>query len=165
MGGLFHGNGTINEFEEQGSLYQGCPAMARELISNLSMKKLISELYMHAWSTHTRTVAIMYRIYVNRTDYHVCCFQVGACIVNEDQIIVGMGYNSMPYLDSHVTSSAGEGVTQNDEKFPWDKGEGWKEEKEISETTKYAYGNYFSLCMHERLRLLRIHVHVYHTGD
>ena len=69
-------------------------------------------------------------------------FQVGACIVNEDKIIVGMGYNSMPYLNSHVTD---EKQTQNDDCFPWERGDGYEKEKHNT-ATKYPYGNHF-LCM------------------
>ena len=67
-------------------------------------------------------------------------FQVGACIVTKDKIIVGMGYNSMPYLNSHVT--AGEEFVQNDDIYPWERKEGWKREKEIDPETKYPYGNH-----------------------
>ena len=72
-------------------------------------------------------------------DYRSFTFQVGACIVNKDKIIVGMGYNSMPYLNSHGTSDI-VGVIQNDDLYPWERGEGWKKEKH-NPKTKYPYGN------------------------
>lgn len=46
--------------------------------------------------------------------------QVGACIINHDKKIVGVGYNGLPW-------------GCNDEKFPWDVRSGSLEE------TKYAY--------------------------
>jgi dCMP deaminase len=49
------------------------------------------------------------------------CSQVGACIVNEDKKIVGIGYNGMP-------------TGCNDEEFPWSK------ENESRLDTKYLYG-------------------------
>lgn len=42
--------------------------------------------------------------------------QVGACIVNEDKRIIGIGYNGFP-------------VGVEDDDFPWDKGETWLESK------------------------------------
>jgi dCMP deaminase len=42
--------------------------------------------------------------------------QVGACIVNNQKRIVGIGYNGFPY-----------GV--EDDSFPWDKGENWLDSK------------------------------------
>ena len=66
-------------------------------------------------------------------------FQVGACIVNEDKIIVGIGYNSMPYLNSRVP--AGEEGAQNDDMYPWERKDGPK--PEIDTETKYPYGNHF----------------------
>ncbi|PSN43185.1 Deoxycytidylate deaminase [Blattella germanica] len=48
------------------------------------------------------------------------CSQVGACIVNEDKKIVGIGYNGMP-------------IGCNDDLFPWNKEESSKLE------TKYLY--------------------------
>jgi dCMP deaminase len=49
------------------------------------------------------------------------CTQVGACIVNEDKKIVGIGYNGMP-------------IGCDDDKFPWAK------ENEDKLKTKYLYG-------------------------
>jgi len=42
--------------------------------------------------------------------------QVGACIVNEEQRIIGIGYNGFP-------------VGVEDDEFPWDNGENWLESK------------------------------------
>ena len=52
-----------------------------------------------------------------------------------------MGYNSMPYLNSHGTSDI-EGVIQNDDLYPWERGDGWEKDRENPET-KYPYGNHF----------------------
>jgi dCMP deaminase len=49
------------------------------------------------------------------------CSQVGACIVNEDKKIVGVGYNGMP-------------TGCSDDQFPWRK----KAESQLD--TKYYYG-------------------------
>jgi dCMP deaminase len=49
------------------------------------------------------------------------CSQVGACIVNEDKKIVGVGYNGMP-------------TGCSDDEFPWSK------EKHSKLDTKYLYG-------------------------
>lgn len=49
------------------------------------------------------------------------CSQVGACIVTEDNVIVGIGYNGMP-----------KGCHDND--FPW------KKESEQILDNKYLYG-------------------------
>lgn len=49
------------------------------------------------------------------------CSQVGACIVNEDKKIVGVGYNGMP-------------TGCSDDQFPWSK----RAESELD--TKYFYG-------------------------
>lgn len=49
--------------------------------------------------------------------------QVGACIVNNDKKIVGIGYNGMPNGCS-------------DDEFPWT-----KDSSDILET-KFAYGNF-----------------------
>lgn len=49
------------------------------------------------------------------------CSQVGACIVNEDKKIVGVGYNGMPHGCS-------------DDQFPWSK------EKKYKLGTKYLFG-------------------------
>jgi dCMP deaminase len=49
------------------------------------------------------------------------CTQVGACIVNEDKKIVGVGYNGMP-------------MGCSDDEFPWSK------EKKSRRDTKYLYG-------------------------
>ena len=49
------------------------------------------------------------------------CSQVGACIVNEDKKIVGVGYNGMP-------------TGCSDDQFPWNK----NAESELD--TKYMYG-------------------------
>jgi dCMP deaminase len=49
------------------------------------------------------------------------CSQVGACIVNEDKKIVGVGYNGMP-------------TGCSDDNFPWSK----TAESELD--TKYFYG-------------------------
>ena len=38
--------------------------------------------------------------------------QVGACIVNAEKKVVGIGYNTMPYTP----------FCDNDDKFPWTKG-------------------------------------------
>ena len=51
------------------------------------------------------------------------CSQVGACIVNKDKKIVGVGYNGMP-------------IGCSDEEFPWKK-QGLKSELD----SKYLYGN------------------------
>ena len=51
------------------------------------------------------------------------CSQVGACIVNEDKKIVGVGYNGMP-------------IGCSDDQFPWNK------EQKSKLDTKYLYGNY-----------------------
>ena len=64
-----------------------------------------------------------------------CHTQVGACIVNrEKDEIVGIGYNSMPYI----------GDDDNDTVFPW-KGKHEKEAeneyKEVHPKLKHAYGN------------------------
>ena len=63
---------------------------------------------------------------------------------------MGMGYNSMPYLNSHVT--AGEEFVQNDDIYPWERKEGWKREKEIDPETKYPYGTHvlymYIRCVH-----------------
>lgn len=42
--------------------------------------------------------------------------QVGACIVNEEQRIIGIGYNGFP-------------VGVEDDEFPWENGENWLESK------------------------------------
>lgn len=49
------------------------------------------------------------------------CSQVGACIVNDNNIVVGVGYNGMPKGCS-------------DDKFPWSK------QSEIELDNKYLYG-------------------------
>lgn len=49
------------------------------------------------------------------------CSQVGACIVNDSNVIVGLGYNGMP-----------KGC--HDEEFPWAK----ESEEELE--NKYLYG-------------------------
>jgi dCMP deaminase len=49
------------------------------------------------------------------------CSQVGACIVNEDKKIVGVGYNGMP-------------TGCSDDEFPWAK------ENKPKLDTKYLYG-------------------------
>lgn len=56
------------------------------------------------------------------------CMQVGACIVNQENTIVGIGYNGMP-----------QGCSDDD--FPWNKETNGDAEVE----TKYLYGN---LAMH-----------------
>ena len=60
-----------------------------------------------------------------------------------------MGYNSMPYLNSHVTAVAE--FTQNDDVYPWERKGGPKSGKEIDPETKYPYGNH----------VLYIHIYVY----
>lgn len=52
------------------------------------------------------------------------CSQVGACIVNKEKKIVGVGYNGMP-------------IGCSDEEFPWNK------ETEERLNSKYLYGKYF----------------------
>ena len=55
--------------------------------------------------------------------------QVGACIADtKTHQIVGIGYNSMPYV---------EGGNNNDELFPW---KGDKETNKINHELKYPYG-------------------------
>lgn len=54
--------------------------------------------------------------------------QVGACIVNDEKRIVGVGYNGMP-------------TGCNDDEFPWQK------DTEDSLNTKYLYGNYLSISL------------------
>ena len=49
------------------------------------------------------------------------CTQVGACIVNEDKKIVGVGYNGMP-------------IGCSDDEFPW------KKNTENPLESKYLYG-------------------------
>lgn len=51
------------------------------------------------------------------------CSQVGACIVNDDNVIVGIGYNGMP-----------KGCHDNN--FPWTK------ESDDNLENKYLYGEY-----------------------
>lgn len=61
------------------------------------------------------------------------CTQVGACIVNDENRIVGIGYNGMPQGCS-------------DDEFPWNKEP--KSYKEGELETKYMYGMfYFSLLL------------------
>lgn len=55
------------------------------------------------------------------------CTQVGACIVNQDKRIVGIGYNGMPHGCS-------------DDEFPWNK-EHDRHNKKTKLETKYLYGN------------------------
>ena len=55
------------------------------------------------------------------------CSQVGACIVNEDKKIVGVGYNGMP-------------TGCSDDEFPWCKNQDSKLD------TKYLYGNNTDYC-------------------
>ena len=67
-----------------------------------------------------------------------CHTQVGACVVDrEKDEIVGIGYNSMPYIEDG----------DNDTVFPW-KGKHKKEAEnkywEVHPELKYAYGNYNS---------------------
>lgn len=54
--------------------------------------------------------------------------QVGACIVNDDKRIVGVGYNGFPWGCS-------------DDEFPWDK-EGLTNSNGEVKETKYLYGNW-----------------------
>lgn len=54
--------------------------------------------------------------------------------MNKDNVIVGVGYNSMPYL---------EGIDNDDESrggFPWKRGNGSKEQRHKDPETKYPYG-------------------------
>lgn len=51
------------------------------------------------------------------------CTQVGACIVNEEKKIVGVGYNGMP-------------IGCDDNEFPW------KKDTECDLESKYLYGKY-----------------------
>lgn len=53
------------------------------------------------------------------------CSQVGACIVNNENKIVGIGYNGMP-------------IGCSDEEFPWQK------ETDNRLETKYLYGGVLS---------------------
>lgn len=53
------------------------------------------------------------------------CTQVGACIVNNENKIVGIGYNGMPQGCS-------------DDEFPWNKEP--KPDTEVGLETKYLYG-------------------------
>lgn len=52
------------------------------------------------------------------------CSQVGACIVNQEKKIVGVGYNGMP-------------IGCSDDDFPWTK------QTPNPLELKYLYGNYF----------------------
>lgn len=56
--------------------------------------------------------------------------QVGACIVNDDNRIVGIGYNGMPQGCS-------------DDEFPWNKEA--KSENDLE--TKYLYGNALNVSL------------------
>lgn len=49
------------------------------------------------------------------------CSQVGACIVNDNNVVVGVGYNGMP-------------IGCSDDEFPWSK----QSENELD--NKYLYG-------------------------
>lgn len=59
------------------------------------------------------------------------CTQVGACIVNDENRIVGIGYNGMPQGCS-------------DDEFPWNKEPKSDIEGELQ--TKYMYGMLFAFC-------------------
>lgn len=53
--------------------------------------------------------------------------QVGACVVNDDKRIVGIGYNGMP-------------MGCDDDEFPWNSG------SRTSLDTKYLYGKKIDKC-------------------
>lgn len=55
------------------------------------------------------------------------CSQVGACIVNQEKKIVGVGYNGMP-------------IGCSDDDFPWTK------QTDNPLELKYLYGNYLLGC-------------------
>ena len=68
--------------------------------------------------------------------------QVGACIVNSDKRVVGIGYNSMPYIKKSDDNKE----HHNDKVFPW-KG---KEDETFNDTRydferKHLYGKFFPL--------------------
>ena len=62
----------------------------------------------------------------------ICIYKVGAVIVNKDHKIVGIGYNSMPYIEDK----------DNDAIFPWKGDENYRTHQYDVET-KYPFGNIF----------------------
>ena len=86
---------------------------------------------MHAWyGTDNNNACMVLEV----IDMHGYSEQVGACIVNKDKKIVGIGYNGMPNGCS-------------DDELPWGK------EAHDKLDTKYPYGRYVcmyigSLCMY-----------------
>ena len=64
----------------------------------------------------------------------ICIYKVGAVIANEDHKIVGIGYNSMPYIEDK----------DNDVIFPW-KGDEDYEAHQYDVKTKYPFGNNYIL--------------------
>lgn len=53
------------------------------------------------------------------TDSHVCRTQIGACIVNPEKKIVGIGYNGMPRgCDDDMFPWTRSGATSLDTKYP-----------------------------------------------
>ena len=61
---------------------------------------------------------------------HVYMYKAGAVIANKDHKIVGIGYNSMPYIED------------NDKIFSW-KGDEDYEAHRYDVQTKYPFGNIF----------------------
>ena len=76
---------------------------------------------------------------------HYILSQVGACIVDENkQQIVGIGYNSMPYVKDG----------KNDKHFPWQGHDGNVQQERIPEY-KDNYGNKKSITM------TKIYLHIF----